>query len=1079
MSFSRTAKPEIQKPLNLHHDHAQTFLSIVIPAYNAGKTIKRCIKSIYSALAGIDFEIVVVDNASADRTCAQVENFLHQYDNINLLRLGKNYGPGPARNIGFAKTRGQFVWFIDADDEIPPEAFKDLDIQQVCENRDIVMFKYNRCVSGYFGMKKWLSYDDMVMKARPSDNFTAEEFPSVLTTTNVVWNKLFRRESVLAAKMEFPQTLTGEDLAFVIANLCSAKSIGFIDHVLYTYHEDASQISRIDDERRLEVFKAFEVCEQWLKERNIDQKCIVSYNLCKAYNLLYTYKTVHESLREQIKESLDEHLMALDSETFTGLLHHPFMRKDLRDRMLKLRGINSKIADKVLPLHSKVLNKCGKTFTYAACWFFLFALSFFPLSVSDVSAADNLYIFGGGGGGGVTNSSIDGGCSGGGGGYSNGQYNWSTGEYEGVNVALYGGHGRDIGGGGGGGYIGDGAEFVVVPGVEVSEYPGNGKAGYDKNFPGQGGQGYGGAENGADGTKDGGGKGGSAYYVTGDLNKDTIIMVSGGMGADGGKGGSVGLTAGNVNVKNLYIKNNGDKTAAAFKADSLSAEGIFLNTLESYSWNWGEGNINIDVGTLNIINNDTSIIYEGGLYHNIFFDTINLAGGRKFNVSGNRDAILYAEYDRSGFSNFNTLNVLGKNASFIGDLQAAGKNLNFYIDNNVMHNDVMLNVSGIADITESKIGINLAGSGPVLKKGDEIILINAAELYGESLSNEIKGLHGVSLLYDFDYSVTDSQMIATVSDIEINPQTKALSEGVVASVALLTAGSDLISDAGVTEAVSAAKGESFVSTFGAMSGGKSRYKTGSHVDINGFSALAGLATGVCFSETERLAFGAFAEYGVGDYNSYNNFNGFADVDGDGDTSYTGLGLLGHFDLGKFYFGFSGRVGEIKNDFKSRDLGIIGTNTSYSTDCLYYGVNFGSGFIFKLAEKMKLDTYGNYSFIHQKSDDTKLSSGDTLKFDAVNSQRVRVGARGSYAAGKFFAPYLAANFEYEFEGVSNAEIHGVSIDSPSLEGATGVGEIGISGKTRHFAADLGVRGYAGRREGFDAMLKLAVYIGDPD
>ncbi|MBK5570213.1 glycosyltransferase family 2 protein [Ensifer sp. SSB1] len=92
-------------------------VSFVVAAYNAADTIRR---AVLSALAqeNVDLEVIVVDDCSADNTCAVVEEIADP--RVRLLRLEKNRGPGGARNAGLEAARGTWIAILDADDTISP-----------------------------------------------------------------------------------------------------------------------------------------------------------------------------------------------------------------------------------------------------------------------------------------------------------------------------------------------------------------------------------------------------------------------------------------------------------------------------------------------------------------------------------------------------------------------------------------------------------------------------------------------------------------------------------------------------------------------------------------------------------------------------------------------------------------------------------------------------------------------------------------------------------------------------------------------------------------------------------------------
>lgn len=92
-------------------------VSAILPAYNSAATIERALRSVvaqtYPAI-----EIIVVDDASRDGTPDLVRRFPHP---INLLELPRNLGPSAARNAGIRLAQGEFVAFLDSDDEWLPE----------------------------------------------------------------------------------------------------------------------------------------------------------------------------------------------------------------------------------------------------------------------------------------------------------------------------------------------------------------------------------------------------------------------------------------------------------------------------------------------------------------------------------------------------------------------------------------------------------------------------------------------------------------------------------------------------------------------------------------------------------------------------------------------------------------------------------------------------------------------------------------------------------------------------------------------------------------------------------------------
>lgn len=88
-------------------------LSVVITVMNEEENIKPLLQAVHSALAGIDYEIILVDDGSTDRTKQQVLD--HADDRVVLVELRKNYGQSTAMTAGIDYSRGRYIALLDGD----------------------------------------------------------------------------------------------------------------------------------------------------------------------------------------------------------------------------------------------------------------------------------------------------------------------------------------------------------------------------------------------------------------------------------------------------------------------------------------------------------------------------------------------------------------------------------------------------------------------------------------------------------------------------------------------------------------------------------------------------------------------------------------------------------------------------------------------------------------------------------------------------------------------------------------------------------------------------------------------------
>ena len=524
---------------------------------------------------------------------------------------------------------------------------------------------------------------------------------------------------------------------------------------------------------------------------------------------------------------------------------------------------------------------------------------------------------------------------------------------------------------------------------------------------------------------------------------------------------------------------------------SSSNNSVVLDNSESM-YVYGGLNNNMNEGSKTVAHNNTVTLKNGSSAMYVFGGAGEFANGNTINIQDSTvTAAIFAGTGTSGEDN-NTVSISGKSVLnnaviFGGMLHKTGntlqmhtsgvtagdianfENLHFYLPNNIANGDTVLTLDGQAfgtptDITGANIGVAVTGGKAALQPGDRITLINAelgltADAKPVNNTSGMKGIQGVSLRYGFDLSTDPNNLYATVNKVETNPQTKSLSEGRLGGLAFVNQGADLLSNAGIAYALEAAQTEKHL--FSVISGGNSRYKSGSHVDVKGVNLLAGASAKLPNSSGNLLLTGFF-EAGWGNYDSFNSFAD-GDVKGSGDNRYYGAGILARQDFSnKFYTEGSIRAGKLENEFNAT---VSGKATHYKINKAYYGAHLGAGYLMPLGTG-ELDMYGKYLWTRQNGGKHTIA-GDVFTFDDINSQRSKLGARYSHPLNESTTLKLGAAWEYEFDGKANASVHGLPIAAPSLKGHTGVAEAAIKitpVKNKDLSFELGVQGHAGKRQG---------------
>ncbi|MDR0737053.1 MAG: autotransporter domain-containing protein [Zoogloeaceae bacterium] len=522
-------------------------------------------------------------------------------------------------------------------------------------------------------------------------------------------------------------------------------------------------------------------------------------------------------------------------------------------------------------------------------------------------------------------------------------------------------------------------------------------------------------------------------------------------------GGAVygGQAAGNANANILNIR-GGAFAQRVSGGSSSSASG----TASGNILNLSGGTFNADVSGGRITTSGS-----GNANNNI----INLSG------SANLDAAsLYGGIGVGGgdYIAGNTLNLKGwtGKAVTIGNFAS----YNFYLPGTLTNGGTVLEVV-TANIDNSRINVGIDGAHTALNAGDTVTLIKASTSLSASgintatdsatLSDGVIDIKGT-------LAATATQLDFSVTSLGANASTKALSEGYAGGLAFVAQAGDLAARQGVTalQQLQGRDAPGGLRGFGALEWGSSRHDTGSHVDVKGYHLLAGLGAGGSGS-AGNFTLGAFFEGGDGDYDTRNSFAN-STVKGDGDARYYGAGILGRFDFaGNFYLDGSLRAGRVENDFSAV---LNGRRSKYESESLYTSLHAGLGYLWQLSGKNTLDVNAQYLWTRQDGDSATLSTGHRIRFDAADSERLRIGARFSTAMNERANFYAGAAWEREFDGKIDATINGYRIDAPELKGNTGIAEIGFTLKPASnspLSLEAGLQAYGGQRDGASGAVKV--------
>ena len=223
-------------------------ISIVVPVYNSGKYLKRCVDSIIGQTLK-EWELCLVDDGSVDNSPDICDSYSRQDDRIHVIHQD-NAGHTAARNAGLAASGGEYVIFIDSDDYLDKEMLGTLYSAAAENSADVV-----QC--GYFAdQNEWIisaetEYPDGIYDVK---KLKSEIYPTMICKRTApyafgiapnMWNKLFRNE---LAKRFLPNIniniKSGEDGLFTFQCMMAAKRFVNINRCLYHYCSNEGSVSR-------------------------------------------------------------------------------------------------------------------------------------------------------------------------------------------------------------------------------------------------------------------------------------------------------------------------------------------------------------------------------------------------------------------------------------------------------------------------------------------------------------------------------------------------------------------------------------------------------------------------------------------------------------------------------------------------------------------------------------------------------------------------------------------------------------------------------------------------------------------
>lgn len=308
-------------------------VSIIVPVYNREKYLRQCVDSIVAQTLK-EIEIILVDDGSTDGSPAICDEYAARDLRVKVIHQ-QNAGMGVTCNTGMAEAKGEYIGFVESDDWIEPEMYKELYFKAVEQNVDVVKSLYTSVRNGK---------SRVVCKFNKLRDCNIRCIDPLLTAVFCFghpshWSAIYRRSFIEGNSIQFP-TVPGamsQDAGFNWSVYVKMRSYFILPKSFYNYREDLPDQSTAKGYKSaMMALNAHRLIYEWNIQNNTPEKflevsgkamsLLIPFNFksrCRGLKKLKFLFTASQYLRDYAQiiklERLDEQQLA----DFRQIAFHP------------------------------------------------------------------------------------------------------------------------------------------------------------------------------------------------------------------------------------------------------------------------------------------------------------------------------------------------------------------------------------------------------------------------------------------------------------------------------------------------------------------------------------------------------------------------------------------------------------------------------------------------------------------------------------------------------------------------------------------------------------------------------------
>lgn len=211
-------------------------VTISIPIFKCEKFIIRCLESVKNQTYK-NLEIVLVNDCTPDNSMILVKNFMDANLNLNIkiIEHQENSGLSVVRNNGINASTGEYLFFLDSDDEITADCIELL-VERAVKTDAQIIIAQNRWINTFDNTTKDFGFPTIAEKKYYDNHLEIFSVYSKGGFPSSSWNKLFKRDFIIDNQIYFVPGLFAQDELWFFHLLLKTDTLAIIDDITYLYY---------------------------------------------------------------------------------------------------------------------------------------------------------------------------------------------------------------------------------------------------------------------------------------------------------------------------------------------------------------------------------------------------------------------------------------------------------------------------------------------------------------------------------------------------------------------------------------------------------------------------------------------------------------------------------------------------------------------------------------------------------------------------------------------------------------------------------------------------------------------------